>query len=311
MIIIADGVRGSLAGALYKEDEVVLRKDENGNMKSYPKEVEFIYQNEMTGQNAKERYIEMSSIAKLSPRLTNKFLEVVISPDKIYSTKLEKEDWKSLAQDYVNFLGVPIDQQWYAVKHGGKDPHLHLAINRVGFDGENKIPTQKIGEKSGRIADELCRGRGWKTLSELMTERYKLAYQSIREAEKISINFDDFKKKLKNKGYIFELSENSKGLNGGRICPLDEWVEIEERTKREKKANKGYTLSQINKGLKIEKKPNALKIQEINNQLIKNKIDYERKNNTKITTGSSASDVYLNRGDKKSMPKIRYKGFKR
>lgn len=92
---------------------------------------------------------------------------------------------------------------------------------------------------------------------------------------------------------------------------MEEWVEIEERTKREKKANKGYTLSQINKGLKIEKKPNALKIQEINNQLIKNKIDYERKVSTEISAGSFASDVRFGGGNENLMPEIGRKGFKR
>lgn len=192
-------------------------------------------------------------------------------------------------------------------------PHLHLSINRVGFDGETKILTQKIGEKSGRIADALCRERGWKTLSEMMLERYHRAYRAIREAESSSIDFNDFKNRLKDKGYIFELSENSKGLNGGRICPLEEWVEVEERTKREKKANKGYTLSQINKGLKIEKKHSALKIKEIATQLTKNRIEYERKNNSQITTRGSASDGCFDAGNEESVQEleVRIRGFKR
>ncbi|UCA62263.1 relaxase/mobilization nuclease domain-containing protein (plasmid) [Chryseobacterium rhizoplanae] len=249
MIAKAKSVKGSLAGALYKE-----RPD---------KDHEIIYQNNMFGETAHERWEELRDIANLNTRLENKYIENVVSPPKEIGDQLSREDWEKLAKDYALKSGYG-ENQWYAVLHQNTDEkHLHIYANRINFEGKNTIDSEKIGERSGKIAEELSQERGWKTAKEISSDKKADIMQCLENSVSSSRSWDQVASKMEEQGYVLELSYQDKNgiktLNGARITPVEEYKGKEEMSRREQLSKKGYKLSEIDRNMKIKELDNKLK----------------------------------------------------
>ena len=254
MIGKAKSVRGSLSGALYKEQQ--------------DKQSELIYQHNMIGETPKERWEEMKEIANLNQRTDKPFLENVISPEKSKGDNLSIEEWKKLSKDYAEKMNFG-DNQWYAVLHKNTDEkHLHIFANRVDFSGKNTIKDNFIGERSGKIAEQLAKERGWKTAKEIAQEKKTDIKTALQESISQSKSLEDLQDKMYSKGYVLELNYQNKDgeqkLNGARVRPISENKPIAEMSKREQLAKKGFKLSDIDRKLNI----NTIK-NEISKNIIK------------------------------------------
>lgn len=241
MIGKSKSVKGSLSGAMYKERE--------------DKEAEIIYQHNMIGETPKERWEEMKEVADLNQRMEKPFLENVISPVKSKGDNLSKEDWEKLAKDYAEKMNFG-DNQWYAVLHKNTDEkHLHIFANRVDFSGKNTIPDNFIGEKSGKIAEQLAKERGWETAKEIAQGKKAEIKNVLEECIPESKSLSELQDKMHSQGYVLELNYQNKGgeqkLNGARVIPVSEYKSKEELSKREQLAKKGFRLSDIDRKLNI------------------------------------------------------------
>jgi hypothetical protein len=258
-VTIVKSVKGSKQAANYKEQEI--------------KYASFIYQNNMFGENPQERWEEMKEIAALNKRIEKPFLENVVSPPSEYVKDFSKEDWKNFAKEYAEKMNYN-DNQWYAILHENtENPHLHILTNKVGFSGKTTIDDSYIGEKSGRIMQEISKGRGWKTAQELVQEQKTSMKQALLKSVASSTDWKQVKEKMEEQGFKLELSTNVNGLNGARIMSLEE---IEKRKEKERKTvlmlkekkeiqkesyisakekklvKSGYTLSQVDREMKIK-----------------------------------------------------------
>ncbi|MRM86532.1 relaxase/mobilization nuclease domain-containing protein [Riemerella anatipestifer] len=252
MIGKAKSVKGSLKGALYKEQQ--------------DKQAEIIYQNNMVGKSPRERWEEMKEIANINQRIDKPFIENVISPEKSKGDILSKEEWKKLAKDYAKKMNFG-DNQWYAVLHKNTDEkHLHIFVNRVNFSGKNTIKDNFIGKKSGSIADQLAKERGWKTAKEIAQDKKNKIKLTLQENISKSKSLRDLQNKMYSDGYVLELNYQNKNgeqkLNGARIIPVLEYKTVENMSKRERMAKKGFKLSEIDRKITI----NTIK-KEISNPL--------------------------------------------
>ncbi len=241
MIGKSKSVKGSLSGAMYKERE--------------DKESEIIYQHNMVGETPKERWEEMKEVADLNQRMEKPFLENVISPEKSKGDSLSKEDWEKLSKDYAEKMKFG-DNQWYAVLHKNTDEkHLHIFANRVDFSGKNTIPDNFIGEKSGKVAEQLAKERGWETAKEIAQGKKAEIKNVLEECIPKSKSLSELQDKMHSKGYVLELNYQNKGgeqkLNGARVIPISEYKPKEELSKREQLAKKGFKLSDIDRKLNI------------------------------------------------------------
>lgn len=241
MIGKSKSVKGSLSGALYKEQQ--------------DKQSEVIYQHNLFGETAKERWEEMKDIAHLNHRMEKPFLENVLSPEKSKGDELTKSDWEQLSKDYAEKMNFG-DNQWYAVLHKNTDEkHLHIFANRVDFSGKNTIKDNFIGEKSGKVAEQLAKDRGWKTAKEIAQEKKTAIKQALHECLPYSKSLESLQNRMHSQGYILELNFQNKGgsqiLNGARIIPVSEYKPILEMSKREIMAKKGFKLSEIDRKLNI------------------------------------------------------------
>lgn len=235
LIARAKSVKGSLRSAQYKEQE---------NKKSI-----VIVQENMTAETPAERWEEMKIVSKINKRTEKPFVENVLSPIKEVGDKLTEEDWRKLAIDFAEKMGYR-ENQWYAVLHRNTDErHLHLIVNRIGFNGKNTINDHRIGERAGKTADKLAKERGLKTAKELTNIKRNNIKETIQITSQNSTSWADFQERMKLQGYYFQLNFNTKGLNGARVIPLEEIKE--NPSKREELSKKGYTLSSIDRKLKV------------------------------------------------------------
>ena len=254
MIGKAKSVKGSLSGALYKERE--------------DKQAEIIYQHNMIGETPKERWEEMKEVADINQRMEKPFLENVISPEKSKGDNLSKEEWEKLSKDYADKMNFG-DNQWYAVLHKNTDEkHLHIFANRVDFSGKNTIKDNFIGEKSGKIAEQLAKERGWRTAKEIAQLKKVEIKKTLQECLPRSKSLEDLQDKMHSQGYVLELNYQNKNgeqkLNGARVIPVSEYKPTAEMSKREQLAKKGFKLSDIDRKMNI----NTIK-NEISKNIIK------------------------------------------
>ncbi|MFV0223298.1 hypothetical protein OBK16_12735 [Empedobacter falsenii] len=140
--------------------------------------------------------------------------------------------------------------------------------------GKNVIPDSFIGKKAEIVCDKMAQQRNLPSAK----DRGKIEKENIKNAilssKAIATSWNDFIIKMYERGYHFELSKNVNGINGARVCNLED-IENHNLNNFKLDKQKGYKLSQINRKLKVA---------EIENQLLKNTIliDLKRQNNENI-----------------------------
>lgn len=265
----AKSVKGSLKAELYKSQEI--------------KESVFLCQNRMTGETPEERWDEMKSISDLNSRIEKPYIENVISPPEQYVKDFTQEDWVKLAEDYAQKMGYN-ENQWDAYLHTNTDnPHIHMSVNRVGFEGKTTINDSYIGSKSQIIMQQISKEREWKTAQEFKKDKAVEYKEALTNSVEGSKSWDEVKDKMYVQGYHLELSVNEKGLNGARIMELSEMKKREEREQKTNNSIKFKTKIQkesyisskekkfVKPGLPLSKIDRNIKIKDLDNQLKENK----------------------------------------
>ncbi|EKB54123.1 relaxase/mobilization nuclease domain-containing protein [Bergeyella zoohelcum] len=272
MVTKAKSVKGSLSAAHYKE------KGE--------KNAVFLCQNQMEAIDYKERYEEMKLLTTLYKGRGGQkpFIEQVISP----SIPLSDEELRELAFEYAHRMGFE-NHQWYAVAHRNtKHSHIHLITNRVGFDGK-LMSDSFIGDRSGKVAEQIAKKRGWQQIRGDQNKARRLAISKmVHSIFECSSSWREAKEKAKELGVYLKPQERGGEVIGLRIMPnLEEGKEEENSKIKEYNQNYyGYTLTELQddisnseNGYKLSELDRKLKVKDLNKLLINNqiKIDYERR----------------------------------
>lgn len=130
------------------------------------------------------------------------------------------------------------------------DKHLHIIANRIDFYGNNQVKSHHIGERASKHGEALSKERSWKTIKEISGEK-KLAIKTVLLEEKgRSRSLSDLIGRMDGRGYVMQISENSKGLNGARIIPKADMNM--NPSVLEKVMKQGFKLSEIDPKLKIK-----------------------------------------------------------
>ncbi|SDE78498.1 relaxase/mobilization nuclease domain-containing protein [Riemerella columbipharyngis] len=263
MVTKAKSVKGSLSAAHYKE------KGE--------KNAVFLCQNKMDAIDYRERYEEMKLLTTLYKGRGGQkpFIEQVISP----SVSLTDDELRELALEYAQKMGFE-NHQWYAVAHRNTaHPHIHLIANRVGFDGK-LMSDSFIGDRSGKVAEQIAKKRGWKQIrgdqnKALRTAISKMVY-SIFER---STSWEEAKEKAKELRFYFKTQERNGEVIGLRIMPYLKEEEEKSKIKEYNQNYYGYTLTSLQddisnseNGYKLSELDRKLKVKDLNKLLINNQI---------------------------------------
>lgn len=255
-------VKGSLAASYYKAN--------------LEKGAELLKSRNFTGETVKERYDEKQLVSRMNNKVTKPFIEAVFSPHKLVSKNWTKEDWLKHVDEFCDKIGIPEEVQLeYYIHRNTATHHVHISASRLNMIGKNVIPDSFIGKKAEVVCDKMARARNLPTAKEIGKREKEQMKIALYESLKSAISWKDFKQEMNEKGYHFELSINKNGLNGARICNLDDVVESTNIENYKLEKQKGYKLSQIDRKLKvleIEQRfnENSIRIEKINQQPIEN-----------------------------------------
>lgn len=230
--------------------------------------------NGLIGDEPKEWHKQMSAIESQYSRANfeNKRVTQVISLTKEEAKEMKSaKDWEDLAIKHYEKKGIDLKNHAYIMHtHGStKNPHLHITVSRVTFDGKQGIKSQNIGEDFGKITDKIAKERGWNTAKETAELNRKEVGKNINEVlqKEKATDFESFKMAMGERGYHVKLAQSeSKGTYGMRIIPNDEYTETP--SPRLAKSGQGYKLSEIEKAEGTKAK---FKIDDIKAELNKNK----------------------------------------
>lgn len=211
-----------------------------------------VCRNRLSGEKPKNLFAEFKEIADCNTRTEKKYVTAVISPPKEYSQNLSLTDWAKLAEDYLKREGIGKDNQYLVHLHQSTDDkHLHIIANRIDKQGKNKVTSHNLGTRAADHAEILSKERNWKTAKEISGEKKAEIKNVLLEEKSQSRSLGDLVSRMDNRGYIMQISENAKGLNGARIIPKAD-ININPSV-LEKVTKQGFKLSDIDPKLKIKK----------------------------------------------------------
>lgn len=210
-----------------------------------------VCRNGLSGEKPKELFEEFKQVADLNTRAENKYVTAVISPPKEYSRDLSLEDWGKLAEDYLKREGIGEHNQYLVHLHQSTDDkHIHIIANRIDYHGKNKVRSHNIGDRASKHAEVLSKERNWRTAQEITGEKKAEIKNILLQEKGQSRSLNDLVSRMDKRGYIMQISENSKGLNGARIIPK---ADINTNPSvLEKVTKQGFKLSDIDPKLKIK-----------------------------------------------------------
>ena len=198
---------------VFMDDRQVDRLNQNWTDAASLKEFKFI-----SRAVADDLAKQFDSQAAASDRIVRATGHIALSFSPEDRPRLQDNDFKvQLATEYMEQMGI-VDTQWVITEHYDTHaPHLHIAYNRVKFDG-SVIDSKNERYRSQKIAAEISQKYGLTPagetprLEQSLTPEQQLYSQMrtlAREALKESCTMEEFKNNLRQRGIEVMESEHS------------------------------------------------------------------------------------------------------
>ncbi|WP_317125795.1 relaxase/mobilization nuclease domain-containing protein [Ulvibacterium marinum] len=190
------------------------------------KEAEVIYREHLAGDNPKEITQEFKIIQTQNQRCKKNTMSFVLSPTIKDGQDLKDKQLTEITQRFVQEMKLQ-ERQAIAFVHRDKSHlHIHLYVNRIGFDGK-AYKDNFIGKRSQQAAEKVAQQMGLTTVREVQQERLN-EIQSIRQEikqvnEKVLTemkpkDFDQYIKYMKQRNVeVIPSINKSKRLQGFRF----------------------------------------------------------------------------------------------
>lgn len=163
-----------------------------------------------------------------SPKVKNKFVSMVISPNKL--DNLNDEKLKQVLHQTIKELGLT-NRSYYCVKHRNtENTHLHVYLCRISHDGEtwNDSKTAKRCKETGiKITDEMnllpyeIKKEDFNDKKEINSKYSKEKKDAIKALQAIVkdslykvVSIDELFDKIESKGANIKINELKNGLFG-------------------------------------------------------------------------------------------------
>ena len=211
------------------------------------KGAEIVHGQFVSGQNPKEISGEFKMVQEQNTRCQKNTLSFILSPTIEDGKNLSKEQLKELTQRFMSEMKLQERQAIAFVHRDKQHTHVHLYVNRIGFDGK-AYNDSFIGKQSQYAAERVAKQMGLTTVREVQQEKLnelKNVRQQIREIhEKVMDqhrprDFDQYMERMKQsdvkvipsinkagklQGFRFEYnghnlkgSEVHRSMSGGRL----------------------------------------------------------------------------------------------
>ena len=134
------------------------------------KDAEVVFSQHLAGDNAQHLTDEFSMIQEQNTRCQKNTLSFILSPTREDGKNLTKERLGELTQKFIKEMGLK-DNQAVAFVHSDKaHTHVHLYVNRIGFDGK-AYNDSFIGKRSQLAAENVAKDMGLTTVKEVQMEQ--------------------------------------------------------------------------------------------------------------------------------------------
>lgn len=211
------------------------------------KNAEVVFSQHLAGDNPQQITEEFKLIQEQNTRCQKNTLSFVLSPTPEDGANLTKEKLKELTQSFIKEMQLK-ERQAIAFVHRDKaHTHVHLYINRIGFDGK-AYNDSFIGKRSQLTAENVAKEMGLTTVKEVQQGKkiesthirleIKKIHQSIMEKQRPK-TIDDYMKVMKKQnvnvipsinranklqgfrfefqGHNFKASEVHRSMSGGKL----------------------------------------------------------------------------------------------
>jgi hypothetical protein len=211
------------------------------------KDAEVVFGQHLAGDNANQVTEEFRLIQEQNTRCQKNTMSFILSPTPEDGRNLTKEQLKELTQKFIKEMQLR-ERQAIAFVHRDKaHTHVHLYVNRIGFDGK-AYSDSFIGKRSQMAAENVAKEMGLTTVKEVQFEKemesihtrleIKNIHQRVMEEQKPR-TLDDYMKAMKaqnvevipsinkaNKlqgfrfeyqGHNFKASQVHRSMSGGKI----------------------------------------------------------------------------------------------
>lgn len=258
MIGIGRTTKGSVKAIAYAS------REEKGRENEYATEIS---RYGLVGDTPEAIYKELMTVAELNHRVSKPFYNVVLSPLSENTLDWKLEDWEKLVDDFLSKKQLSENQHIAYLHQDTNTSHLHLIVNRIDFNGINKVNQRFIGIQTSNLANELAKDRGWLSVQDLTKEKnlqkVKLYGDVLKEALKESNSLGELEDQLQKKGYGLNLQfDQNSDLKGLKIFQFEEAEENKKRKdNKQKPLNIGVKFSELSRGHNDFKKLKAISIQ--------------------------------------------------
>lgn len=148
------------------------------------KDAESIHSQHLAGENPKEITEEFKIIQSQNQSTQRNTLSFVLSPSIEDGKKLSKQELKELTKKFIKAMGLR-ERQAIAFVHRDKEhAHIHLYVNRIGFDGK-AFNDGFIGKRSQQKAYEVAREMGLTNARDIQYQRLDQIKQIRNEIKQI------------------------------------------------------------------------------------------------------------------------------
>ncbi len=214
------------------------------------KDAEVVFSQHLAGDNAQQITEEFKIIQEQNTRCHKNTLSFILSPTREDGRNLTKEQLGELTQKFIKEMRLKEHQAVAFVHRDKAHTHVHLYVNRIGFDGK-AYNDSFIGKRSQLAAENVAKEMGLTTVREVQLEK-NLASKHIRQVirnihqavmgHERPKTLEDYMKAMKaqsvevipsinkaNKlqgfrfqyqGHNFKASEVHRSMSGGRIMAL-------------------------------------------------------------------------------------------
>jgi len=211
------------------------------------KDAEIVFSQHLAGTDPQQITEEFKLIQEQNTRCQKNTLSFILSPIPEEGKNLSKEQLGELAQRFVRQMQLKENQAIAFVHRDKAHTHVHLYVNRIGFDGK-AYNDSFIGKRSQLAAENVAKEMGLTTVKEVQLEKeldttkvrfqIKNIHQNVMSTERPK-TLDGYIKAMKERnvevipsinktnklqgfrfeyqGHNFKASEVHRSMSGGRI----------------------------------------------------------------------------------------------
>ncbi|MGB3144641.1 MAG: relaxase/mobilization nuclease domain-containing protein, partial [Maribacter sp.] len=134
------------------------------------KDAEIVFSQHLAGNSPQEITEEFRLIQEENARCQKNTLSFILSPTQEDGRNLSKQQLGELTQKFIKEMQLK-ERQAIAFVHRDKEhTHVHLYVNRIGFDGK-AYNDSFIGKRSQLAAENVAKEMGLTTVKEVQLEK--------------------------------------------------------------------------------------------------------------------------------------------